>query len=49
MILNHVLPTAMTCGWYVSTSTLNSSNLFSKDVVFKYTHFKALSPFGDAG
>ena len=48
MILNHVSLTAMTCGRYVSTSTLNSSKLFFKEVTFKYTHFKALSPFGKA-
>ena len=49
MILNHVSLTAMICGRYVPTNTLNSSNLFSKEVAFKYTNFKALSQYGDVG
>ena len=40
MLLNHVSLTATIRGAYVSTTTLNSFNLFSKEVAFKYIHFK---------
>lgn len=49
MLLNHVSLTATICGPYVSTTTLNSSNLLSNEVAFKYIHFRVSRLSGGSG